>query len=415
MKVLHIHRFGLNGGAGGATSMRRLHFGLRKAGIDSKILCVRKAAKSDHIVISKPSFLASKWNYYSERITKRFGLEDVLNANAFRIKGNQVYKDTDIINFHRVPDVFSYLAFPFLTRHKPAVFTLCEMWSITGHCRQSVDCERWKTGCGKCPYTHLPPAIKHDGTHIQWMLKNWIYGHSNFSIVAKSNWMAELVRQSMLKRFPVFHIPNGIDPDVYRPLDQKRCRALLNIPAGKKVILFVAQRITEFIKGGDLLMSALNSIPEPWKSSSVVLVFGKDGEAVSNMIDFPTINLGYLGDDQAKATVYSAADVFLCPSRAENFPNVVLESMACGTPTVAFNVSSLPDLVKPGITGLLADAENADSFGKQIVKLLEDNALRQKFGQNCREIVIKEYTIELLYKRYAEMYRQLITEHNCSN
>lgn len=408
MKVLHIHRFGLNGGAGGAISMRRLHFGLRKAGIDSKILCVREVEKSPHIVISKPTFVAKRWNYQTGKITKKFGLEDVLNVNAFRIKRNQIYKDADIINFHRIPDVFSYLTFPSLTRDKPAVFTLCEMWSITGHCRQSVDCERWKTGCGNCPYTHLPPAIQHDGTHIQWMLKNWIYQHSNLSIVAKSNWMAELIRQSMLKRFEVHRIPNGIDPDTYRPLDQKRCRALLNIPAGKKVILFVAQRINEFIKGGDLLVNALNGIPESLKSSSVVIFFGKNGEAVSDMIDFSTINLGYLRDDQTKATAYSAADIFLCPSRAENFPNVVLESMACGTPTVAFNVSSLPDLVRPGITGFLAEVESADSFREQIIRLLEDNSLRQKFGQNCREIVIKEYTIELLYTRYAEMYRQVI-------
>lgn len=394
--------------------MRRLHFGLREAGIDSNILCVRETEKSDHIVISKPSLLTTKWNSLSERITKKFGLEDVLNVNAFRIKRHQIYKAADIINFHRIPDVFSYLAFPSLTKDKPAVFTLCEMWSITGHCRQSVDCQRWKTGCGNCPYVHLPPAIQYDGTHIQWILKNWAYRHSNLSIVAKSNWMAKLVSQSMLNRFAVFHIPNGIDPHIYRPLDRKRCRSLLNIPDDKKVILFVAQRINEFIKGGDLLANALNGIPESLKSSSIVLFFGKNGETVTNRIDLSTINLGYLGSDQAKAIAYSASDIFLCPSRAENFPNVVLESMACGTPVVSFNVTSLPDLVRSGLTGYLAEPEDADSFRDKILALLEDDYHREKMGQNCRKMVINEYSLESLFQRYIQMYRQVIDRRNSS-
>ena len=234
MKVLHIHRFGLNGGAGGAISMRRLHFGLRKAGIDSKILCVRETTEAPYIVVSSPSKVEKKWNYFTGKLTSQFGLEDVLNVNSRRIKSTKAYQDADIINFHRIPNVLSYLAFPSLTKNKPAVFTLCEMWAITGHCRHSQDCERWKIGCGKCPYLHLPPAIRRDGTHLQWELKNWAYSRSNLTIVTKSKWMAGLAKQSMLNRFPIHHIPNGIDTEVYRPLDPNKCRSSLNVPPRQK-------------------------------------------------------------------------------------------------------------------------------------------------------------------------------------
>ncbi len=415
MKILHIHRFGLNGGAGGAISMRRLHSGLRKAGIDSKILCVRETEPSSQIVISKASCLADKWNSLTEKITKKFGLEDVLNINAFRISKNQVYRDADVINFHRVPNVFSYLSLPFLTSQKPAVLTLCEMWSVTGHCRYSLECDRWKTSCGKCPNTHLPPAIVKDGTHLQWSLKNWVYRHSDLTLVAKSKWMLGLVKQSMLRKFPIHHIPNGIDTEVYRPRNRKKCRALLNIPANKRVILFGAKRLDLFIKGSDLMIKAINGLPGALKDRCVLLLFGNNASTVINAVDIPAINLGFIEDDFLKSAAYSVADIFLCPSRAENFPNVVLESMACGTPTVAFNVSSLPELVRPGVTGYLAEIENADSFRERIVELIENNYLRERLGQNCRETVIKEYTLELLFNRYFKLYRQITDRKNMLN
>lgn len=408
MKVLHIHRFGLNGGAGGAISMRRLHFGLRKAGIDSKILCVRQTTESSHIIVTIPSNIEEKWNFQTGKVTSSLGLEDVLNVNSHRIKKSKAYLDADIINFHRIPNVLSYLAFPSLTKNKPGVFTLCEMWSITGHCRHSLDCERWKIGCGKCPYPHLPPAIRRDGTHLQWKLKNWAYSRSDLTIVTKSKWMAGLAKQSMLNRFPIHYIPNGIDTKVYKPLDQDNCRSLLNIPPGKKVLMFVAQRLDTFLKGGDLLLKALQRLPKSLKAETVLLVFGHKGEVIADVIDIQTINLGYISDDNTKAMAYSAADLFLHPTRAEAFPNVVLESIACGTPVVSFRVGGVPDLVRPGVTGHLSEPENANGLRDGIIQLLEDDSLRHNMSQQCRTIATKEYSINLMIQRYIQLYRQLM-------
>lgn len=395
--------------------MRRLHFGLRRAGIDSKILCVREVKASPHIIISKPSYLERKWNSITGAITHPFGLEDVLNINAIRIKKNKAYRDADIINFHRIPNVFSYLAIPALTRNKPSVFTLCEMWGLTGHCRYSFDCERWQTGCGNCPYTNWPPVIRHDRTHFQWLMKKWVYRFSKLTIVAKSKWMVNLAKKSILNHFRICHIPNGIDTDVYKPLGMKKCRAMTNIPSGKKIIMFVAQRFDAPPKGGDLLFQALKGLPKSLKRESVVLAFGGSCEFNSNDINIPIIHLGYIEDDHVKSTLYSAADIFVCPSRSDNFPNVVLESMACGTPVVAFGVTGLTDLVRPGLTGYLAEPEDADSFRDKITALFEDDYLRRKMGQNCREMVINEYSLETLFNRYIKLYRQVIGKMNSSN
>lgn len=406
MKVLHIHRFGIDGGAGGAISMRRLHFGLRDADIDSKILCVRKTTENSHVVISSPTILERKWNSFTKKLTSPFGLEDVLNINSHRIKKNRNYVDADIISFYRIPDVFSYLAFPSLTKNKSAVITLSEMWSFTGHCRNSLDCQRWKTGCGKCPYTNLPPAIQHDGTHLQWKLKEWVYSRSKLTVVAPSIWLAELAKESIIGCFPVHHIPIGIDTEVYKPLDPEKCRLSFGIPPGKKVLMFAAQRMDNLrlLKGGDLLLKALEMLPKSLKDEIVLLVMGHKGELISENTNIQAVNLGYISDDVTKAMAYSAADLFVSPTRAENFSLVLLESIACGTPLVSFGVGGVPDLVRPGITGYLSEPDNVEDLCNGIVQLLEDQPLRNKMRKKCRAIALEEYTIELMVQRYSDLY-----------
>lgn len=407
MKILHVHRFGSEGGAGGAVMMRRLNKGLRNHGIDSKILCIREVKESPYVIQSKPSLIAAKWNAYTERVTTIFGLEDVLNVNSFRIKNSQAYSSADVIHLHRIPNVFSYLALPALTRRKPVVWTLHEMWSFTGHCRHSLDCDRWKTGCGRCPYPHLAPAIKKDWTRLQWALKKLVFAYSNFVCVSPSKWLMKLAKQSLLKKIPIFHIPHGIDTNQYKPIDKIRSRTKLRIPSDKNVILVVAQRLDSFIKGGDLLIRALRDLPEPLKKDSLVLVFGRDGQFISEKINIETVDLGYIEDDDTKAMAYSAADIFVCASRAESFCNVVLESMACGTPVVAFDVSALPDLVQPDVTGYLAEPENTKDFGFKIRQLLEDYSLRNQMGEKCRQIVLKQFSQELMFERYLKLYHQV--------
>ena len=173
--------------------------------------------------------------------------------------------------------------------------------------------------------------------------------------------------------------------------------------------MFVAQRLDTFIKGGDLLLKALKKLPEALKKESIILVFGRNGGRISDAVDMQTVDMGYIVDDRIKAQVYSAADIFLCPSRAESFCNVVLESMACGTPTVACRVSALPDLVRPGITGYLADPESAEDFCSGVIELLEDHTLRSRMSEQCRKIVTEEYTQELMFRRYSDLYQKIIS------
>lgn len=406
MKVLYIHISDNIRSAGGIAVAYHLHLALKEAGVDSKILCGRKTTNSPDIIeIPRSKRLEAQ----IRKVTSRLGLNDIHAVSSFGIKKNEVYLNADILHIQGIhSNFFSYLALPSLTRAKPAVFTLHDLWALTGHCAISYDCERWKIGCGRCPYPDASPPIRRDNTRLEWRLKDWVYSRSNLTIVTLSTWQTEQAKQSMLNRFQIHQIPNGIDTEAYQPLDPDQCRSVLGIPPRKKVLMFAAPNLTHFWKGGDLLLQALQGLPESLKSETILLLLGERGEVISETVDLQTLNLGYVSNDRLKAMCFSAADLFVHPTRADSLPLVLIESMACGTPMVSFKVGGVPDLVRPGITGYLAEPENAKDFCDGIIQLLEDESQRSYMSQRCRAIALKEYRLELQVQRHIDLYRQVL-------
>ena len=407
MKPLLVHMSDYLRGGGGAIAMYRIHLGLKKAGYDSKILCATKTLPSpDSIAVPR----LTKFERTLGKFTSRLGLNDIHCTSSFQIPRHPAYQEADILNFHGFRRRFSYLALPVLTRDKPGVFTLQDIWPYTGHCCVTYDCERWKSGCGKCPYPDVHPAVKRDATHIEWKLKDWAYSRSNLAIVTLCTQVTEQARQSMLNRFPIHQIPSGVDTQVYEPLDPEQCRSLLGLPPGKKKLMFAALDMSQHWKGGDLLLSALQGLPASLKAETVLLLLGNNGGTLAQSAGMQAIELGYVTNDRLKAIAYSAADMFVSPSRAEGFGLVSLESLACGTPVVAFGVGGALDLVRPGLTGYLAEPESAQDLRTGIIQLLEDESLRSAMGHRGRELVLKDYTLELNVERYVTLFRQMLHE-----
>lgn len=403
MKVLHINQSDTSGGA--AIAGYRLHQGLLAQGVDSRLLVGFAKTSSKRVTAVPRNFVEN----YSRRFTWRLGINYLQYISTFNIAQHSFYKNADVINFHNLHgDYFNYLAIPQLAKNKPVIFTLHDMWSFTGHCAYSYDCDRWKIGCGKCPYPNTYPPIKLDNTRLEWQLKNWVYHRSQLSIVTLSNWLTQQAMQSMLNQFPIHHIPNGVDTKTYQPLDSEQCRFLLGIPASKKVLMFGAQTFSDLRKGSDLLIKALSKLPVSLKAESLLLTIGDKSEAIAEAVEIQTLNLGYVSSDRLKAIAYSAADLFIFPTRTDNLPLVLQESMACGTPMVSFKVGGLADLVRPGITGYLAESEDTKDFSNGIVQLLEDRHLHNYMSEQCRAIALQEYPLELQVQRYIELYRHAL-------
>ncbi len=223
-----------------------------------------------------------------------------------------------------------------------------------------------------------------------------------------SKWLKDTTRKSILGDFEITFIPNGINVNNYFPIPKEIARQVVGIPKNKYAILFVAQNLDDPRKGGDLFVKALEHLPSSLKNDLVILCLGTGGDIIRQSIDLPLIDLGYVSGDRLKALVYSSADVFVFPTRADIFGLVLLESIACGTPVVSFDVTAVPELVRPSITGLLAKPEDPNDLAAKIIESLEDNSLRVQMSQNCREIALAEYSIELQADRYISLYRQVI-------
>ncbi|MEO0683508.1 MAG: glycosyltransferase family 4 protein [Cyanobacteria bacterium J06649_11] len=404
MKVLHINSSDISGGAGIAG--HRLHEALPTQGIKSMLLVDKMQSDSNlSAAIPRRRYLSS----LGSRLAYHTGLNYVNHISSFNIPSHPFYKEADILNFHDLHgDYFNYLALPKLTEQKPAVFTLHDMWGFTGHCAYSFECDRWKIGCGNCPHLETCPSTGRDNTRIEWQLKRWSYNHSNLAIISPSQWLANLASESILKKFPIYHIPNGIDTEIYKPIDPEMCRAALGISNNKKVILFVAHSLQDSRKGSDLLISALQKLPDVLKSEIVLIAMGEGGGALADSSDIQIIPLGYIGGDRLKVIAYAAADISICPTRADNLPLVLQESMACGTPMISFDVGGVPEVVRPGLTGLLAKAENSTDFSEKMIQLLTDKKIQQKMAISCREIAIKEYSTELQASRYINVYQKML-------
>jgi glycosyltransferase involved in cell wall biosynthesis len=407
MNVLHVHGKDYpDGGFGSVVSMYRLHSGLRAAGIDSRLLANKRMLPSSELIPRAP-----RLERFIGRVTHRLGFNDIHCVGAFWIKKMPAYQQADLLNFHGIHgDFLSYLALPTLTADKPSVFTVRDMWPLTGHCAVPFDCERWKIGCGKCPYPDAPPALptRIDTTRAEWKLKDWVYRRSRLTVVTLSSRMTEQARQSMLARFPIRHIPNGVDTEAYQRLDPDLSRAALGVPPGKRVLVFAAGNLNRPYKGAIALIATLKLLPPALQREVVLLLVGDGGELLANAFPVQTLPLGYIGGIRLKSMAYSAADLCVLPTHGEGMPNVLLESMACSTPMVSFDVGGIPDLVRPGVTGYLARANDVGDLRDGIVHLLEDAPLRRAMGQRCREIAVAEYSAEREVRAYIDLYNEVL-------
>ena len=404
MNILQINAQETKGGA--AVAANRLHQGLLAHGTSSEFLV-------GEIQINGPTTAEFPRRLWLEKridsITFPLGLNYLGCVGSFDLPMHPSFAWADIINFHNLHGgFFNYLALPFITRKKPSVWTLHDMWAITGHCSYSFGCERWRTGCGKCPQLSGYPPIPRDATKWEFRLKEFAYNHSNIVVVTPSKWLFDLANNSILNKFPIHHIPYGIDTGTYRPLNTETCREEFGIPSGKKVLLFSAESLSDLRKGGDLVIKAVESLPRFILDDCVLLTFGSANVSLPAGVDLPIINLGFLSSDKLKAAAYSSADIFLFPTRADNLPLVLMESLACGTPMVAAETGGVSDLVRNGETGFLHIAGDYIDLSRKIADLLLNDKGREVMSQNCRRIAVREYTLEKQANRYINIYNELL-------
>jgi len=408
MKVLIVNKKDISGGA--ARAAHRLYIGLKKQGVDSQMMVMEKY--SDDPLIHK---VATGWlNKYTSRFDKlvlklyKKRKEDIFSpafsSTNFMSAINKV--NPDIIHLHWIPRGF--LSIDSLAKiNKPIVWSLHDMWPYTGGCHYDNDCGKFVEGCGKCPM--LFSGKKNDLSKNVFKRKAKAYDKiRKLTVVGLSTWMAEQAAASELFRNKnVINLPNCIDTKVFYPADKTNARQKLKIPLNKNIVLFGAMDATsDKRKGYKYLKKALDKLDV---KNTELLIFGNRDDTIPDQFNMRVNLIGNINEDNNLAELYSAADVVVVPSLQENLSNVIMESLACGTPVVAFKTGGNEDLIEHKQNGYIAKLMDADSLRKGISWLLEDKNRLTKISGNCRQKVLHEFDEEVVAQKYIRQYKYLLS------
>ncbi len=400
LNVLHISESDAAGCAGRAAY--KLHRGLNGLGHESRMLVGRKVTQDDDIRPLKRNLVWRALDRASGELLDLLSLQYVFYPSSFGVLGDAWFRDADVVQLHNLHgSYFGFTALPALSRRRPVVWQLHDQWGMTGHVAYSLDCERWRHGCGACPYLGEYPRLRNDTTALLWRLKNLVYDHSQLTLVVPSQWMADLVRASpLLSRFNVRHIPTGIDLAVFKPGSQEDARRRLRLPLDRRIVFFAAANINERRKGLHLLAEAFRRLDDP----PLLLVAGSG--TVARAIE--TRYLGQVADEEVLADAYRAADIFAVPTLADVLTQTAPESIACGTPCLSFDRGGVIDVVRHLETGYLARFGDVNGIAEGLRTLLGDQELRERLQRRCREVAENEFSVDVQVRRYAELYDELV-------
>lgn len=410
MKILIVNTSDLRGGA--AIAAYRLMQGINDSGVATAKMLVMEKLSQDPNIVHVGNSLNHKWNFYSERIDillrnklSRKNLFDVsIASTGVFITNRPEFKEADVIHLHWINQgmLSIHEIGKILSSGKKVVWTMHDMWPFTGICHHASTCQNYLKSCGMCPYLASPS--KKDSSHTTFVKKQSAYSKGHITFVACSNWLKELAAASPLtKGHSLTSIPNPIDTKKYCPMNKYSIRKELNLPSDKQIVLFAAAKVSDKRKGIDYFIEAANLLAKRGKANILFLVAGSDGAEISAHMPYSSYNMGYVDSDKM-VELYNAADLFVTPSLQDNLPNTIMESMACGTPCVGFDIGGIPEMIQHKGTGYVASYKDAEDLANGIVWVL-DEADGETLSSNSREFVINNYSQSNVINRYIDLYK----------
>ena len=415
MKVLIVSTNERKGGA--AMAANRLMYALNNNGVKAKMLVMEK--ETDNVSVSElPSQMLGRWHFLWERwcvfsqlfFTKNHLFEiDIANSGT-DITRLREFKDADIINLSWINQGMLSLKNikKIIASGKPVVWTMHDLWPASSICHYARGCPSFKTGCHHCKL--LPgEGSSNDLSSRLWKRKKALYANNNIYFVACSKWLESQAKQSgLLSGQRLLNIPNPIDTNIYHPTDKQAARARLGLPADKRIILFVSQRVTDTRKGISYLTDAIKKyvVSHPDETAKTcVAVLGGHAEEVVGDLPVEAFPIGYVSDEQKIVDVYNAADVFVLPSLEDNLPNTIMEAMACGVPCVAFRVGGIPEMIDHDKNGYVAKVKDADDLAEGIWRVLGGNDYEALSKAALRK-VYTAWSPTIVAMKYIEIYNE---------
>lgn len=418
MKVLHITTSVVP-----QSASYRLHKAEQKYGIDSYVYILSGEKLDSHVLVNTKingikgyiDFFRKRAGRFFERAFMRITSKKIhtpISLAQSSLIDRKIIDDInpDIINLHWICGGFiSIKDMEWLSKYR-VVWTMHDSWAFTGGCHIPYDCKKYMEQCVDCPQIKSKCGI--DIAKKIFMDKLKVYHNARIHVVTPSKWLADCVRSARLfqnKSVNVIH--NTINTSKFFPVEKAFARQLLSIKNDVKIVLFGAMNSTSDInKGFEYLYKAIQTLYYQRPEENInLIVFGSNEPKARLDFGFPVTYLGLLRDELSLMIAYSAADVMVVPSKSENFPNTILEAMACGTPCVAFKIGGIPEQIDHGLNGYLAKPYDSGDLATGIMYVLDD-VKRKELSVNARNKVLNSYDEKIIAKQYSTLYEQIIYE-----
>ena len=390
MKVVHINTNDSGGGA--AIACSRHCAAMNTMGHESVMIVARK--QTDFRYVRKYTGVFSF--YILNRLLNRVITWYVQRLNAIgkfsyffpgiNFMGCTDIKDADVIVVHWINNGIMSLSGleSILKLGKPTYWYMHDMFPITGGCHHSLGCAGFMSSCSDCKIVQNRNIYNFADFQLRQKIR-CLSKYDNLIFGAPSVWLTELSRKSALaKKHTVVNIPNVIDTKLYKPTESTKNK--YGLDGSKYTILIGNASIQSPYKGMQYaydLLKALN--PDKYEA----LIIGGSLNPIELGIKINVISVGFVSDEKKMIEIYNACDLFVITSVAENYPNVVLEAMACGKPCVGFPTGGIPDLIKHKITGYLTKKYNAQSLIEGVEWCVQDCNYSNLSNNARRQIVIE--------------------------
>lgn len=310
----------------------------------------------------------------------------------------------DLIHLHSLTDTYINLnmLFKYIRKHKiPVVWTFHDAWAMTGQCFvfETIGCRKWIDGCGHCPQLHEKPAsLFLDNTSYLWRKKKKMFTSiANMIIVTPSLWLKDLVKQSFFKDYPVKVINNGINLDLFKPevSDFREKHNLQN----SFIILGVAAR-WPMRKGLDVFIRLAKELPDKFK----IVMVGTNDET-DKLLPENILSIHKTFNQQQLVEIYTAADLFITPTREDNFPTVNIEALACGTPVLTYRTGGSPEIINEKC-GSVVEKNDYEAFKNEIIRIEKERPYSE---QDCISRA-KEFDMNKKFSEYTELFKQILKD-----
>jgi glycosyltransferase involved in cell wall biosynthesis len=409
---LRVHSYSYYESYGGAArATYRLHRALRRAGVISELVVGVK--DSDDVTVHGPRSRLGKGlalarpslgdlilAFYRTRDTSAFSI-GVFPGKRHLGKPGSV---PDLIHLHWIASDF----LPFWKLRRlgvPLIWTLHDMWAFTGGCHYTGSCDAYRDCCGSCP--QLGSRRPRDISRLLVRAKRHAFSKLPLVVVCPTSWLADRVRESFVFRdVDVRIIPNGVDVEVYRPVEQNLARDLLRLPRSPKYVLMAAIKgLEDPRKGAPFLFEAMRRIRHKHPAQDLrLLVMGSTFSHQAAQAGVDIHFAGHVHDDETIALYYSAADVVAIPSINEVLPNVAIESMACGRPCVTFATGGMTEVVTHGETGVVAPAFSIEALASGLSDCIMNRPTWLEMGKKARAKAVRDYDICQAAQQYLNVY-----------